>query len=309
MKRLVILNPNSKFGKAAKQYYRMQPSLQERMGKLEVYLTRAPLDATDRVRAALKSDDFDQILVAGGDGSINECVNGYFENGKILSQKVPLAVINLGTGGDFFRSLKSHSPAYEEAIVENKFRLVDCGTVRQENREEAQYFINIASFGMGGEVVRNLKNSGFQKGTAAFFYHTLRTLLKFKAPAAKIRFKNETGAWQELEGEFLNFFVCNGQYNGGGMNWAPEGSIEDGVFDIVALADAGKSNLIVKSGKIYKGKIKEFPGASLYRGTEVIAEPLRPVSLEIDGEISKYDTDKRFQLHFQILPKTFPLVL
>ncbi len=309
MKRLVILNPHSKFGKAARQYYRMHPNLQERMGKLEVYETRAPLDATARVRAALKGEDVQQILVAGGDGSINECVNGYFENGKILSQKVPLAVINLGTGGDFYRSIKNHSPAYEEAIIENKFRLVDCGTIVQENRPDIQYFINIASFGMGGEVVRSLKSSGFQKGTVAFFYHTLKILKSFKAPGVKVRMLQPDGKWIEMEEKLLNFFVCNGQFNGGGMNWAPAGSVEDGAFDVVALTDAGKMNLILKSHRIYGGKIDKFPGARQFHATEVIVAPLRPVSLEIDGEISKYDTDKRFQLHFKILPKIFPLVL
>lgn len=309
MKRLVILNPSSKFGKAAQAFYRMHPNLQERLGQLEVYETSAPLDATERVRAALKAGDFDQILVAGGDGSINECVNGYFEDGRLLSGDVPLAVINLGTGGDFFRTIQSHSPAYEEALIENKFRLVDVGRISQENRPDPQYFINIASFGMGGEVVRNLKNSGFQKGTIAFYYHTINVLSRYRAPNVKIRLKQPDGQWIEFEEDIINFFVCNGQYNGGGMNWAPEGSVEDGAFDIVVVQSTSKLNLVLKSHLVYQGKIKDFPGTRFFRATEVVAEPRQPISTEIDGEISKYDSDKRFEIRFDLLPKQLPLVL
>jgi len=308
MTRLLILNPASRGGRAVKAFNRMYPSLKEKYGQFELHLTSSPLDATERVRHALKHKECYQILVAGGDGTINEAVNGYFnERGKIIRKDVPLGVINLGTGGDFFKTLQAHNTSYEVAIQENCYRLVDCGCVTTGS--ESRKFLNIASAGMAGDVLKSLKSSSFQRGSAAFFFHALKTLIGYEAPPVRIRLKEPNGQWTALDDHLINFFVCNGRFNGGGMNWAPEGNLEDGIFDIVLISNVSKWKIAAQSGKVYAGKIAHMDGVREMLATEVILEHSGDLSLELDGEIIEKGSRSDGEIKFSLDPGIFPLIL
>ncbi len=308
LKRLLIMNPASRNGRASKAFNKLYPALKAKLGDFELHMTTSPMDATNRVRQALKNKECYQILVAGGDGTINEAVNGYFEKGKVVRKDIPLGVINLGTGGDFFRSIQQINASYDVAIRENCFRLVDCGLVTI-NGGEQRYFLNIASTGMGGEVLKSLKKSAFQTGTPAFFYHSLKTLIKYIPPMVKIKSLDPSGNWSELDVELVNFFACNGRFNGGGMNWAPNGIIDDGIFNIVVVARTGKLKLIAQSGKIYAGRISELSGVREFEARHVIIEHSGELSLELDGEIMDMNHGNNNTIHFELKNKVFPLIL
>ena len=310
MKRLIVLNPNSKNGKAAREFQRLHPEIEARLGGTEVYLTTAPGDATLRIRAALKTQDYSQILVAGGDGTINEAVNGYFDNGTILSQKVPMGVINLGTGGDFYKTIRESSGLYDLSIKENKFQLVDCGVVERAGDDMRHHFINIASVGMAGYVLDSLKQSSFQWGAPAYFYHSLKTLILYRPHKVTIEYRDPAGKMNSLETDLLNFFICNGKFSGGGMGWAPRGDIRDGIFNLTLLAGHGKVQLVTQSHKIYAGRISEFPGVREFEATEVILHHRQRVKVEADGEVLPEASDKGGgEVRFQMLPQVFPLIL
>ena len=309
LRRVVILNPQSRNGLAARAFERLRGGLQELLGKFELVQTEAPGDCTRLVRRILTEQSHDQILLAGGDGSINEAVNGYFVDGKLISEAIPLGVINLGTGGDFFRTLLKLNPKYEAALRDNRFRLVDCGLSTLENGHEPRYFINITSIGLGGDVNRKMKASSFQSGPAAYFWHSLSALLQYNPPACRFRIKAESGVWEEIEGPLVNFFVCNAECSGGGMRWAPGASLEDGLLDLVLVSGATKSQLIAESSRIYTGEIAKMSGVRQFLATEVVAYPATPVSQEIDGEIRKIDGQERHEYHFRVLPKAIPVVL
>ncbi|HNL69331.1 MAG TPA: diacylglycerol kinase family protein, partial [Leptospiraceae bacterium] len=306
---VVILNPRSKNGASLKAFNKLKPDLHKLLGPFEVYQTKAPRDATEQVRSILKQGSFDQILIAGGDGSINEAVNGYFHEGKLLRADVPLGVINLGTGGDFYKTLLRDSSNYQEALSQNRLRMVDCGLTTLEKGLDPQYFINITSIGLGGDVNRQMKASSFQSGMPAYFYHSLTSLLKYSPPNCKFIMKDKEGKTTEIETGLVNFFVCNAEFNGGGMRWAPESDIEDGVFDLVLVSNVPKHKLITESHKIYSGKIREMTGVQEFHASEVIALPERTVSQEIDGETRDMDHLRTHEFHFKIVPRSLPLVL
>ncbi len=308
MRRVVILNPRSKNGAALKAFNKLKPELHRALGPFDVYQTIAPGDATSRVRAILKNDEYEQILIAGGDGSINEAVNGYFAEGKLIG-KSPLGVINLGTGGDFYKTLQRDSDNYSQALVENRTRMVDCGLTTLERGLDPRYFINITSIGLGGDVNRQMKASSFQSGMPAYFYHSLTSLLKYSPPQCKFVFKQPDGQTQEVSAGLVNFFVCNAEYNGGGMRWAPSSDLEDGVFDLVLVSDVPKHKLITESHKIYSGKVREMTGVREFHASEVSAIPERTVSQEIDGEVRDMDHLRTHEFHFKIVPKSLPIVL
>lgn len=309
MRRIVILNPKSKNGAALKAFNRLKPGLHKSLGHFDIYQTTGPGDATRRVREILENNEADQILIAGGDGSINEAVNGFFKDGKLIRSDVPLGVINLGTGGDFFKTLTKMNASYEAALVENRMRMVDVGLTTLEKGIDPRYFINITSIGLGGDVNRQMKASSFQTGMPAYFYHSLTTLFKYSPPQCRFTLKHADGSATELNTGLVNFFVCNAEFNGGGMRWAPGSSIEDGVLDLVLVSNVPKRKLITESHKIYSGQVSTMSGVSEYRAVEIVAVPERTVSQEIDGEARDMDHLRTHEFHFKVLPRAVPVIL
>lgn len=308
-RRVVILNPQSRHGTALRLFERLRRSLERDLGTFDLLLTEAPGDATLKVRGILTERSHDQILIAGGDGSINEAVNGYFADGLPIDTVIPLGVLNLGTGGDFYRTLRKLNPRYDEALRENRSRRVDAGLTTLEEGRDPRYFLNISSIGLGGEVNRRMKASGFQAGAAAYFWHSLTGLLGYDPPPCRFRLREASGQWQEFEGPLVNLFVCNGEYSGGGMRWAPDCDVADGLLDLTLVSGVGKWRLISGSKRIYDGGIARMSGVRQFRATEVSAYPARPVSQEIDGEIRGVSGSAAREYHFRILPAAIPLVL
>lgn len=304
MKRLIVLNPQSKAGRGGRVFRDMREALEKRLGRVELYETTGPMDASVRVREALKKKQFDQLIIAGGDGTINEAVNGYFEDGKVLSRKVPLGVLNLGTGGDFHKTVSQLSPLYDVALKENQFRMADCGLVHFDGQSRA--FINIASAGVAGQIMHSLKSSSFQWGSPAYLYHTLKSLALYQPKKTKIQYAGPGGSSGEFQTTLLNFFACNGRFNGGGMNWAPGAGIDDGVFDVVVIGDVSKAQLVIQSPKVYAGRISEFPGTRQFRATEIKLSCEGLIQGEADGEVFE---SAKGELRYQILPGAIPLVL
>jgi YegS/Rv2252/BmrU family lipid kinase len=309
MKRIVILNPKSRNGKAHIAFEKMRNKLEENLGSFEIYFTTAPKDCTRKVREILLKKEYEQILIAGGDGSINEAVNGYFDNGHPIQTDIPLGVINLGTGGDFIKTLNEKSAHYDAALKNNSFKIVDCGLSTLEHGKEPIYFVNITSIGMGGDMARQLKASSFQFGMTAYFYHSLTVLFKYTPAKCKIRIKQVGGSWLEIDSEVVNFFVCNAKFSGGGMIWAPDANMEDGIFDLVLVSSAPKLKLITESHKVYSGKVATMTGVSLFKGVEIHVIPVRTLSQEIDGEIRDMDFLQTHEFHFKVIPKSIPMVM
>jgi len=314
MKRLIILNPQSRHGKAARDFERILPGLQKRLGEgFEVRKTTAAGHATEIVRSILQEDtELRQVLVAGGDGTINEAVNGYFdENGKIIRQDIPLGVINLGTGGDFFRTITNLSDNYETAISENRFSLVDYGEVKRSNEGREHRFINISSVGLAGEMLENLKRSTFQAGAIAYFYHTIKTLLGYHPKPVEIEYIDEHHNSQRMKVDLINLFVCNGQCSGGGMKWAPDAELASGLFNLTLISGRKKLPLITNSTKVYAGKISEFPGAQQMQASEMTIRYREGINLEADGEIIPPEKEEggESEIQFRLKERIFPLVI
>lgn len=98
-----IVNPKSANGKTGKEWWAIQAAMETELGEIVVFFTEAHLHAVELTRQALKSGA-KAVIAVGGDGTLNEVINGFFEQGKRLPTSATLAVISRGTGGDFARS-------------------------------------------------------------------------------------------------------------------------------------------------------------------------------------------------------------
>lgn len=310
MKRLVVLNPASRNGKSARDFEARLPALRHRWGNFEIHRTREPGDASSTVRAALHERAFDIIIAAGGDGTVHEVVNGYFDGGQILTRDIPLGIIDLGTGGDFFRTVSAASKDYPRALDEGRFACVDCGKVtRNLDGGHWHRFLNIASAGLGGLMLQSLKRSRFQAGAAAYFYHSIKTLLRFTPGTVEIESISLQGNRESREVDLINFFVCNGRFSGGGMQWAPEASLTSGCFNLTLITGPRKLPLILHAGRVYSGQIARFPGAQFWQSNEVILRHHQPLSVEVDGEIiAAAEEESPHEVRFSLDARIFPLI-
>ena len=340
-RRLIILNPAAGRNDGLLEFEKLKASLKEKLTDFDLYLTRGPRDATHRAREALLNRTHDQIIAAGGDGTINEVLNGYFDGNRLLSRKVPLGVIDLNSGADFIRTLEELSDGYHVALQQNRHFWADIGqvellplmdlalptspksrksfekTIRELKREtqiQRRLFINIASRGMSGHIVRSLFRSRIRSGAFAYYYHSLKTFLSHKSTTARVLYcRDEDSPWEELTGPLLNLFVCNGRYNGGGMLWAPPAYLDDGYFHAVHMTPAPTYKMVWGSRHFYDGRVDEVPGVQSFQAKRVLLIPTITMDSETDGELLPMmgveGAPAARMLLFSVIPRAIPLVL
>ena len=286
---LVILNPRAGGGRADRLWPALRRTLDATVGTYTVQHTQAPRDATRFARAALHRGA-KRIIAIGGDGTLNEVANGFFENGMPLRPDAVLAPISCGTGSDFRRSLGA--PASPEAAVrallQQRVRSVDVGALRYtaaSGRTITHYFLNIASFGMGGAVdriVQTVPGKAQLGGRTAYFYAILHTLVRYRNQPVMLHVDGQL----VFTGPIRNVAIANGRFFGGGLAMAPDARLDDGLLDVVVLGDLPRRTLLRNLHRFYAGTHLDLEGVQAVRGRHVTAIPQAdtPVLLDVDGE-------------------------
>ena len=227
------------------------------------------------------------IVSVGGDGTLNEVVNGFFRNGAPIPTSSKLAMVPLGTGGDFRRTLRIPIEPHKaiEVLKSGLVRRVDAGCVTYTTSDGAtavRHFINIADAGLGGDVVTKVGNGTKMFGAAAYTIGGLRALLSFKNKPMTV---NIDGATHEIP-KAQQVVVANCQFFGGGMQMAPAASPTDGVFDVILIKDAGKVETMRGMNDFRQGRHLDQanPKIELMYGKRVSVTSPEQVRLDIDGE-------------------------
>ena len=305
LKTKAIVNPCSANGKTGRLWPEVLGEITQKAGPIDYELTTGIGDATKVTKNALR-DNYKRIIAVGGDGTINEVVNGFFDNDDLLNPEAILSVLPLGTGGDFIKSF-SQSKNLDDKIKElqlNRTKKIDVGKlslVNHDGEKIIRYFINIASFGMGGEVDQRVNRFKLFKklgGKPTFLLATYATLLFYRNK--KIRLRIDDHFDQQLT--IRNVAIANGQFFGGGMKIAPFAELDDGIFDIVIIGDLSRSQIVLHTPKIYKGTHLNVTGLTALQGKKIIAESEEEVLLDIDGE-----APGRLPATFEVVPKAINL--
>ena len=284
----LIVNPRAGAGAAERRLPALKRSLEEAGARFDVALTEAPRDATRLVREALR-DGVAGVAVVGGDGTLNEAVNGFFDDeGQPIAEDAWLGPLPCGTGGDFRRTLgvsKKVDPMVTRMMWARP-RRIDVGWltfVDDAGAPAQRAFVNIASFGLAGRVDRVVNESPkWMGGTPAFLLGTMRAMVGYRNQ--RVRLALDGGAPRELS--ILNVAVANGRFFGGGMQIAPKAEIDDGLFDVVALEMSARE-AIGATADVYRGGHLGRDGVSFERAAHVTAEPVDPserVLIDVDGE-------------------------
>jgi YegS/Rv2252/BmrU family lipid kinase len=216
------------------------------------------------------------LVVVGGDGTVNEVVNGVVFNGA------EIAVLPCGTGQDFGRTHGVPS-SFDDAVrtvLGGETRAIDLGRVECADGT-SRFFANVASAGMSGAVARRANAMTKALGGRTTFYYALtREFLAWQNTRVSVELDGDV----RREGPMHDVIVANGRYHGGGMKLAPEARQDDGAFDVVLIGDVNKLDFLTTSPKLYSGRYLSHPKVELLRSSSAAVTADEPLPLEVDGE-------------------------
>jgi len=221
------------------------------------------------------------LVVVGGDGSVNEVVNGLAG----LDARPDLAIVPRGTGWDFVRTFGIPRNVEQAAAValRGDVRTIDLGraTFRTWNGSEASsLFANVASVGMSGAIAQRAnETTKVLGGKVSYLWATFAVFSRWTATELELRVDDE-----RRSGKMFDVVVANGRYFGGGMQICPEAQPDDGLLDVLTIGDLTKRDLMTTMPKTYRGSHLPHPKAELLRGSVVTVSSPSALPVELDGE-------------------------
>ncbi len=299
-----MVNPNSANGLMGKEWPHIRSMARDRLGSFETRITTGPGDATRLAREAVVAGA-DIVVCAGGDGTLNEVINGVMDEEGLCKPDLRLGLIPRGTGCDFIRTVpipRDPDKALEN-IATGHFRRIDLGRLifrDHAGQTSWRYFHNVLSFGLGGEVDERVnRTTRIFGGFVSFIWATLISILLYDTKQIRLRvddyFDEEVTSW--------NVAVANGQYHGGGMYVAPGASIDDGLFQVTAIGDLSKPGIFWNLPRLYNGKIYEHNKIRKLIGRRIEASSQQRVLLDMDGE-----QPGQLPVIVDIVPSALPII-
>ncbi len=286
---LLILNPRSGGGATGRLQERLRELAAQHLGEHEVWLTEARGHAAELATRA-RDQGWARVLAVGGDGTASEVVHGLMQGagpGEVVFGLVPG-----GTGGDLTRSLGIPRRADQALVVLDamEVRRIDLLAVDFEAADPGQqrrYCINVAGFGLNGEVVKRVnEGSKAMGGTLSFLTATLGGIAAYRTCEVEVRWvdaEGQVGAWS---GKLMAAFVANGRYCGGGMWVGRGGSLEDGLADLTLIPDLGPARTLVSVPRLFTGTVDQVMGVLRTTVRQLEARPIQgsTVRVDVDGE-------------------------
>jgi diacylglycerol kinase (ATP) len=276
-----LVNPASANGSTGKRW----PELAHRAAQLglqgETLFSERPGHLIELAERAAR-DGAELVVAVGGDGTLNETVNGLMRAGA----SAELATIPLGTGMDFVRTYEIPN-RFEDAVrtaLSGGTRTIDVGRVSYrtwDGQDAERYVANIGSVGMSAAVAQ--RANGMSKaigGKATFFYALVRVFLEWQNTMVHVQLEGG----DRREARMHDVIVANGRWHGGAMLLAPEAQPDDGLFDVVLIGDINKRDFVTTVPKIYKGTYLAHPKVDLVRTKAVTVDAPERLPIELDGE-------------------------
>jgi diacylglycerol kinase (ATP) len=279
---MLIVNPAAGAGRTAKKWPYIKQLLKNIGLRFEHDITEAPGHAIELAKSAV-SKGYKLIVSVGGDGTINEIVNGLYATGGM--RDVELGIIGTGTGSDYIRTIgvsKHYQESCQHLLNPTKIS-VDLGMVEfiNDGQSKKRIFANFAGLGFDAEVVKattkKFKSFG---GKPAYLMGLLSTFATYKNHEIHLTLDG-----QKEDRKICTIVMSNGKYGGGSMLIAPEADPSDGLFDVLIIGDISKPDLLWSLPRIYRGTHLTHPKVTLKRAKEVTIYADKKMSIQADGEL------------------------
>lgn len=273
MKYYFIINPIS--GKINKQL--LEKNIREACLKRQVpYKVMYTKKTGDAQYLAKKIPDEECVVFSvGGDGNLNEVLNGIAKSENKILGNIPT-----GSGNDFERTLSQ----YDDGIHDFDFGIIN-----------GRHFINVACVGLDADVANNIswiRKKKWIPVSQRYNASILYTFIKYKFKKVKVQIDDN----QSFENQCTILAICNGQYYGGGFRMAPHATLDDGLFDVYFVEKMPKVKVLPLFVKLLSAKHEKSPKIKKYQGEKVVIDSDKRYTFNVDGEMI---TDNHFEIEMR----------
>jgi len=299
----VIVNPNAG-RKKGKKDWAIIANLLNRYGiSFKHIFTEAKHHAIELSTRAIEKGSR-KILVVGGDGTMNEVVNGVFRQSDVPTTDIILGMITVGTGNDWGRMFNipiEYEPAIQVIRNEDIF-LQDTGIIKFYSGTDIKerFFVNIAGLGFDALVVKrsNRQKEKGRSSKALYFLTLLRSLLWYRYTNTSIEIDGK-----KIQNDTFTISLGIGKYSGGGMIQTPEAIADDGLFELTLVKRMRKGEIIRSLKRLYNGTILDHPKVEGYTGSRIKIDSDPLIHVEADGESLGHSP-----IEFNIIPRSINIV-
>ncbi len=283
-----LVNPAAGRGHGILLGKKLEKRLPELNLDFKLEYTTAPWDAAEMAKKA--SADFEVIVVAGGDGTLNEAVNG------LEGKQCKMALIPEGTGNDFARAMNIPVDTEDalQLLLRNKTRTIDVGKIND------RLFHNGAGIGFDAWAVENAMKVTRLRGSAVYLYSVLRTLISYKPVQVSLHLNGET-----LNDDFFMITIANGIALGGGFILTPDAEMDDSLFDLCIVENTSRLSVVRNLLKVFSGKHKDDPRVQMKRTDKLTITSESGFAVHADGELISL---KQKEIHAEIIPGALEFV-
>lgn len=265
----------------SRSWNELQKAINEEVNiSFDVFFTEYPKHAIELVECGLSSQTYSAVIACGGDGTLNECVNGIVKT----DSKIPVGVIAMGTGNDFVKSLglKGVWSEIKFALENNHIQSIDL--IKLNNKFDERYGINVTDIGFGGEVVQRMaKDSRILGPFLTYQLNIIKTFLRFQPKLATIDLDGSVFSMEKL---FL-LACCNGKWFGSGLAIEPEAAINDGWINLVIVDNISFLSYLLQIPTLRAGKRMSHKSVH-YRKAKRVHIVTDGLPVDCDGEFAGY---------------------
>lgn len=283
-----IVNPKARSGMGETVWKLLEPELIKRGIKHRVYLTKERRHAEKIVDRITSDDKGHTIVVLGGDGTVNETVNGIRNLEKVI-----LGYIPIGSSNDFARGMgipKDPFKALETVLEQRNITLMDIGTVVRKggDEEKTRRFAVSAGMGFDAGVCHEVCVSAWKVilnriGLGKLSYAAVALDRLKKDRPVRMVFTFPDGTVRRFERTYFAAFM-NLRYEGGGFKFCPKASSEDGMLDVIVVHDISPLKILLLLPTAFFGRHTIFKGVTVLRCSECSVQAETPMPLHTDGE-------------------------
>jgi diacylglycerol kinase (ATP) len=276
---LLVLNPVSGRGAGRRDRMRIEAAMRSHgidfHSAMSEYAGHTQVLVAEAVASGCR-----RVVVAGGDGSLNEAANGILGQETVAAEQVRLSLIPVGTGNDWAR-MRSIPRGYTEAaglLVRGRVVRQDAGRIDFASGER-RYFVNVAGAGFDAAVLEHLPR--WRLGRLSYLVGLLRALAAYRP--LPLRWRHDGGV--EADAQAFVMFACNGRFCGGGMLVAPDASDADGRLEFVLIRHMPRLEVLRSLPRLFDGSIYGHPGVSHWTAANLDLIGPAGTAVEADGEL------------------------